>query len=759
MKKTIMKIMVALLCMLLLKLELTAQSRGDIAFTALNVDGDDDFSVVALSDIAASSTIFFTDSNWDEVSAFAASEGTIKWETGASIIKAGQIIVFTDIDSDSNSSYGVSIGSITTPDAGLNLSSSGDTLLAYTGTLSNPTTFLTGIKNAELTVGELNGTALGGSNLASGVDFLEFNPTANPDGGFFSSPRSDKSSYVSYLSVLTDKNNWTRNTGNGELLLPLSRESFTTASTTWNGSTDEDWADGSNWSNGVPNIDSNVSIPHTINNPEIKTGTTALAGNITINSDTSLKVTQSLTSKGLTTINSSSSNSGTFLVTGTYDGYLVYNRNIPNAFSSWYLISSPVLNYSVVDFATQNSIQLGTGTGTSQNIALARFDNSQTLPTNRWNYYNIGDTDHDKTPIDTTNDLNAGQGYSTSLSAAGTITFEGTLQTTNVSKTITLGLGGGGTNFNLVGNPYPSYLNSNSFMTNNSNITTTIWVWNESLPGYQTKNLASNFQIAPGQGFFIEANSGTSVLLETASLSAETTNTFQKGSNPYIKIIVNSKEEKRVAEIYYIDNATKGFDNGYDGKIFGGILDGFSIYSHLVSNSDGSDYGIQSLPNFGHESMIIPIGLNATSGKEISFSTEALNLPEGIKIYLEDRQENTFIRLDETNTEYKITLAATLNGVGRFYLHTVAKALSLDNNTVLNSVSIYKSDATILRIAGLPHGKTSLSLFNILGKQMMITSFEANGVKDITLPKLATGIYFAEVQTETGKVSKKIIFE
>ena len=31
--------------------------------------------------------------------------------------------------------------------------------------------------------------------------------------------------------------------------------------------------------------------------------------------------------------------------------------------------------------------------------------------------------------------------------------------------------------------------------------------------------------------------------------------------------------------------------------------------------------------------------------------------------------------------------------------------------------------------------------------------------KDISLQKLATGIYFAKVQTETGKVSKKIILE
>ena len=50
-------------------------------------------------------------------------------------------------------------------------------------------------------------------------------------------------------------------------------------------------------------------------------------------------------------------------------------------------------------------------------------------------------------------------------------------------------------------------------------------------------------------------------------------------------------------------------------------------------------------------------------------------------------------------------------------------------------------------------------MFNILGKQIIHTTFDTNGVKDISLPKLATGVYFAEVKTETGKVSKKIILE
>lgn len=42
---------------------------------------------------------------------------------------------------------------------------------------------------------------------------------------------------------------------------------------------------------------------------------------------------------------------------------------------------------------------------------------------------------------------------------------------------------------------------------------------------------------------------------------------------------------------------------------------------------------------------------------------------------------------------------------------------------------------------------------------MMTTSFSSNGNKEISLPKLATGIYITKVQTEKGAITKKIILE
>lgn len=66
---------------------------------------------------------------------------------------------------------------------------------------------------------------------------------------------------------------------------------------------------------------------------------------------------------------------------------------------------------------------------------------------------------------------------------------------------------------------------------------------------------------------------------------------------------------------------------------------------------------------------------------------------------------------------------------------------------------------TTLRIVGLQQGNINIKLYNILGKQLLNASFESNGIKDISLPKLTAGVYIVQLETEAGKLNKKIILE
>ena len=98
----------------------------------------------------------------------------------------------------------------------------------------------------------------------------------------------------------------------------------------------------------------------------------------------------------------------------------------------------------------------------------------------------------------------------------------------------------------------------------------------------------------------------------------------------------------RDADIYYIDGTTTGFDNGYDSSIFGGVTNEFAIYAGCRQRN-WKRLRIQSLPNNDFENMVIPVGINATSGTEIIISATSANLPTGIHVYLEDKDDNSLL--------------------------------------------------------------------------------------------------------------------
>ncbi|MGY3793218.1 T9SS type A sorting domain-containing protein [uncultured Aquimarina sp.] len=199
------------------------QTVGDIAFVAYNADGDDDFAIVALADIAANTTIYFSDDELDGTGSFVDSnEGNIQWDTPSNVIPAGTIVVFTDTDSDGNASYGASLGTLTQVGSGtINLAGGGDSLLAYLGTDENtPTTFLAGIQYSN-SVGDLTG-----SGLTDGTTFITIATSGSPDGGEYTGSRTSETSFANYIPLIANPANWTTEATDGELILPIDTTAF-----------------------------------------------------------------------------------------------------------------------------------------------------------------------------------------------------------------------------------------------------------------------------------------------------------------------------------------------------------------------------------------------------------------------------------------------------------------------------------------------------------------------------------------------------
>ena len=323
--------------------------------------------------------------------------------------------------------------------------------------------------------------------------------------------------------------------------------------------------------------------------------------------------------------------------------------------------------------------------------------------------------------------------------------------------------------FNLVGNPYPSYIagNENADGTNNiltinsANLTeNTLWFWNQSTGSYNQINQASTaFQIAPAQGFFVSATGSVNLSITEAMQSHQGTDSFQRlTTRPEIELTLSNGTATRNADIYYIEGTTTGWNNGYDSSIFGGVANEFAIYTHAVANGNGRNLGIQSLPPNNYENMIIPVGINAEAGTVITIDATTNNFPEGINIYLEDKQDNSFTLL-EADANFSFTPENNLDGIGRFYLHTTSGVLSADDFATNTNISIYTSGNDNLRIAGVQNGTATVRLYNILGKEMLKSSFEGSGVNDIKVNAIPVGIYIVKLTTENGTLNRKIIIQ
>ena len=486
-----------------------------------------------------------------------------------------------------------------------------------------------------------------------------------------------------------------------------------TCNTTWKGTTDNNWNTATNWNTGaIPVSASDITIPSGLTN--YPTATSAVSFNtMTINSGAS------------------------FIPQSTATGAVTFNRNLPN--TDWYLISPPVSGESVQDVISNHSLAIGTED--TDNRGLASFINTDSNP---WNYKSATSTGA----------LSAAQGYSVKLQAAADISFTGNANTSDVNYTVT---GGNSNNFYLLGNPFTSYVNSTSFFTKNTAQLSeqTIWLWDGTT--YQTYNAVSPIEIAPAQGFFVDIDDNVSnqnIVFETSNQSHQSTDTFKReAAIANFELSIESDDTKSATKVFYVAGKTIGFDNGFDSKIFSGVANSFTVFTELVGDKQGTKLAIQTLDK--DDTSIIPVGVIASVGKEITFSLKSENLNEDVSIYLEDKLTRAFINVSETT--YKATITEEDQSVGRFYIHTTAASLSTENLNA-NNISIYKSSSNEITISGLTTEAT-FKMFSVTGKEVMNTTFKSNSKKEITLPKLAKGVYIVQLTNQTGKVNKKIILE
>jgi len=169
-------------------------------------------------------------------------------------------------------------------------------------------------------------------------------------------------------------------------------------------------------------------------------------------------------------------------------------------------------------------------------------------------------------------------------------------------------------------------------------------------------------------------------------------------SNPEVIVSLSNSTTTKTTTIKYFSNTTTGLDAGWDAGAFDGASSSFSINTHLVNTSSTNDFTLQCLPNFDYEKSVVPLSIKSAA-TEITFSTITQNLPTDINVYLEDRTTKTVHKINDGGT-HTLILDSSIEGIGRFYLHTTSTEPTIyysdEDHLVSGDLSVNSNESLIL---------------------------------------------------------------
>ena len=491
----------------------------------------------------------------------------------------------------------------------------------------------------------------------------------------------------------------------------------------------------------------------------------------------------SISSSGVVTLNSSSSEFSSLIYKGTSTVEVTYKRSISGVTAAWDLIGSPVSGETASDIIAQTAIA-----NSGSNFGIGVYNNaSGTDDTNgygQWTTFTGDDATFHGT-------LFPGKGYQMATDGAenSEIDFTGNLVTSAVTYAITEGDSDGdapsvnGTRFNLLANPFTSYISVNSNAASASANGTTgllsasnlaklhtnnqaIYVWNGTdYTTIGTSTSAANATIAPGQGFFIGGRYNDGAQSFSIPLSVMSEDGSDDGivgdiinddrAELFIKLSQSGLDKR--TEIYFLENGSDNFTSADAG---GFQLNNNSIYSRVVSGENNVDLAIQTL-NFDEiNNKVIPLGINAVAGEEAIISISHNTTNPSTYVYLEDALEGTFTNLKET--DFVITPDSNLEGVGRFFIHTTASTMSNEDATS-NLLNVFKlTNNNFITVEGLStqSNQTNLKLYNILGKEVLSTTLANNtNTQTVSTQGLSAGIYVIKLESGNNTITKKLIIK
>jgi hypothetical protein len=181
-----------------------ALTAGDVAFTSFNAE-EDGWSLVLLNNVAANTTIYFTDNEYVS-GAFNTGESFHQWNSGAASLSAGTVVRFANVDNATTlaASAGTFTRAAVTGSSNYGLSKTADTVYAYQGSSANaPASFLAAVSSGLFSATE---GPLAGTGLTVGLTAIQLSNSA--DFGQYTGARIGQTSFAGYLGLVNNVANW-----------------------------------------------------------------------------------------------------------------------------------------------------------------------------------------------------------------------------------------------------------------------------------------------------------------------------------------------------------------------------------------------------------------------------------------------------------------------------------------------------------------------------------------------------------------------
>ena len=601
-------------------------------------------------------------------------------------------------------------------------------------------------------------------------------------------------SIVIYIKI-THNNNWDEKFEWDDITL-----TGTPFYNVWQGTESDLVTNTAKWSKGSqPTEASNVWIPNTkhlklTDDQAYNTVNARATSQLTIEKTGSLTTVGDFTKiagTGAVTLNSDSNEFASIIVEGTATGEITYNKYINYlAYQEWDLVGSPVLNQNMQNFA-----QTHTNSNNTNNTGSLAFDDP---------YYALGEylTEWGSYSNYTTSTIPnssfpAGKGYQMATNPIGsgndmegqTLAFTGDIATTSQSIDVQNLNGtnnGYGRRWNLVANPYPSYISAQAFFDTNSSVMggayTYCYVWrtgdetssnedNGEFGKWGIYNMLQNnlgggdFQIAPGQAFYVAAASSDVAQIQfTPSMRTVTGgDDFINGAPVLLNYkldlkLYNGSAERAKTKFHFQQGLTLGLEPAYDAAAYNQAA---ALSSRLPEDDQGVNFQLNAMNIEAAYNQTIPLVVNQQEGQSFRISISNNTLPEDINVYLEDVFNGTLTSLK--NQDFELVAQEDLSQDGRFYIRFTTESLAVNDVLSPSSITVFKLNTdNFITIKGLSPemGKTTATLYNMLGMKVREKTLNNTAAtQQISTQGLSSGVYIINLKAGEQAVSKKVIIQ